>query len=111
MQSQCVRVPLKPGATQQFVDWLGSVRHREAEMLHAMQQEGVHFELMALQRGETEDTLLFFMQARDLAAAQNAFASSQLPIDVETRNVIESCWDTARASVLEVLLTLGPVDA
>ena len=77
-------------------------------MLHAMQQEGVRFELMALQSGAEEDALLFFMQARDLNAAQRAFATSELAIDQETRRIIGECWDTERASALDVLLALGP---
>lgn len=108
METQCVRVPLRPGKTKQFVNWIASVRHREAEMLHAMQQEGVRFELMALQSGAEEDALLFFMQARDLNAAQRAFATSELAIDQETRRIIGECWDTERASALDVLLALGP---
>lgn len=107
MESQCVRVPLKPGTTQRFVDWIGAVQHREAEMLHAMRQEGLRFELLVLQRGDAEDALLFFLQARDLTAAQQAFATSELDIDIETRRIIAACWDTARAEVLEVLLVLA----
>jgi hypothetical protein len=108
MQSQCVRIPLKQGKTQRFLDWIQSVQHREPEMLESMRAEGVTFECMFLERTETAgDSLVFYMRATDLAEAQRRFALSTLAIDVETRALIAECWDTERAALLTPCLELG----
>lgn len=106
MQTQCVKIPFLSGKTQRFIDWIASATGRRAEMLESMRAEGVAAEAMFLERGSTEDALIFYMRARDLARAQQVFASSELHIDRETRAIIEECWDVTRARPLDVLLDL-----
>lgn len=108
METQCVRIPLKPGKTDRFLIWLDTVRPRVAEMHESMTREGVVFEAMFLERAESGDAIVFYMRAKNLAAAQAAFASSALPIDVETQATINECWDTSRAAPLVVCLELMP---
>jgi hypothetical protein len=109
VQAQCVKVPITNGKTQRFVDWMAEVNGRRAEMLASMRLEGVWAEAMFLERSPSGDSLVFYMQADDLARAQQVFASSTLAIDAVTRAIIEECWDVARARPLEVLLDLvGP---
>lgn len=106
MQSQCVKVPIIAGKTQRFVDWMVEVSGRKEEMLASMRIEGVRAEAMFLERFPGGDSLVFYMQADDLARAQQVFASSTLAIDAVTRAIIDECWDVARARPLEVLLEL-----
>ena len=108
METQCVRVPLKPGKTDRFLAWLDAVRPRVAEMHESMKREGVVFEAMFLERAESGDSVVFYMRAKDLAAAQTAFSSSKLPIDIETQSTIAESWDTSRAVPLTVCLELTP---
>ncbi|WP_437870311.1 DUF6176 family protein [Sorangium sp. So ce363] len=106
MQAQCVRIPLFAGKTQRFVDWMREAKSRKREMLESMSIEGVCAEAIFLEGGETEDSIVFYMRAHDLARAQQAFASSELAIDKATRDIIAECWDVARARPLDVLLEL-----
>lgn len=109
MQAQCVKVPIINGKTQRFVDWMAEVKGRQAEMLASMRTEGVRAEAMFLERTPSGDALVFYMQAEDLAKAQQVFAASTLAIDTLTRAIIAECWDVSRARPLEVLLELvGP---
>ena len=71
-----------------------------------MREEGVAFEALLLDRADDEDAILFYMRAESLEKAQQAFARSQLAIDVETRQIIEDCWDVARAKPLALCLEL-----
>lgn len=106
MESQCVRIPLKTGQTERFVAWVTSVQRRKPEMLEAMRAEGVSFECIFLERGGRGDSIIFYMQAVNLAEAQRKFAESPLAIDAETRSIIAECWDTTHASLLTPCLEL-----
>lgn len=114
METRCVRIPLKEGRTDRFLAWLDAVRARTAEMHESMKGEGVVFEAIFLERGAAPpsggagDSIVFYMRARDLSAAEAAFAQSTLPIDVETRAMIAECWDVERASALTPCLELSP---
>lgn len=105
-ESQCLRIPLRPGKTDRFVAWLDEVRPRRAEMLSAMAAEGVIAETMALERGESGEFVVFYTRAESLERANRAFATSEAPIDVETRAIIAETWDIERAQALTVLLEL-----
>ena len=76
-------------------------------MLESMQREGILFEALLVERSQAQDYLLFYLRAHDLVSAQAAFAASELAIDKETRAIIAECWDTSRATPLEVALELS----
>jgi len=110
MQAQCVRIPLFAGKTQRFVDWIGEMNSRRDEMLESMRLEGLVAEAMFLSRGMGGDAVILYMQAHDLQRAQQVFAASTLAVDLDTRKIIDECWDVTRAEPLDVLLELvGPV--
>jgi hypothetical protein len=108
MQTQCLRIPLIAGKTARFLDWASVVRGRQREAFEAMSGEGAVAEAIILERGEAGDSIVYYMRARDLERAAQVFATSALPIDCETRAMIEECWDVARIQPLEVLLDLHP---
>lgn len=109
MQAQCVRIPILPGKTQRFIDWLSSIASRREEMVAAMRAEGVVAETICIERGQHGDAVIFYMRAHDIAHAQRTAATSALPIDRETRSIIAECWDVAAARHLDVALELvGP---
>jgi len=108
MQTQCLRIPLLPGKTPRFLEWVSLVRGREREAFEAMTGEGAVAEALFLERGSAGDSVVYYMRARDLERAAQVFAASQLPIDRETRAMIDECWDVARIQALDVLLDLHP---
>lgn len=111
MQSQCLRIPLIPGKTQRFLDWASRIAGRQREAFEAMSGEGAVAEAIGLERNTTGDWLVYYMRARDLARAAEVFAASELPIDRETRAMIDECWDVARIQPLEMVLELHPHEA
>lgn len=111
MQTQGLKIPLVAGKTARFLDWVALVRDRQREAFEAMSGEGVVAEAIMLERGDAGDCVIYYMRARDLERAQQVFASSTLPIDRETRAMIEECWDVERVQALEVLLDLHPPQA
>lgn len=108
MQTQCLKIPLVAGKTARFLDWAATVRGREREAFEAMSGEGAVAEVIILERSSAGDSVLYYMRARDLERAAQVFAASRRPIDLETRAMIEECWDVARIQALEVLLDLHP---
>jgi hypothetical protein len=106
MQTQGLRIPLIAGKTPRFLDWVSVVRGREREVFEAMSGEGAVAEAIMLERGEAGDSIVYYMRARNLERAAQVFAASALPIDCETRAMIEECWDVARIQPLDVLLDL-----
>ncbi|HSG48895.1 MAG TPA: DUF6176 family protein [Longimicrobiales bacterium] len=101
---QCLRIRLAPGRTDEVADFLRGLRNRADEVQEALKAEGILEETLFLDRTAEEDCLVFFTRARDLAAAAAAFQSSQLPLDVETRELIADTWQEVRA--LELLVDL-----
>jgi hypothetical protein len=97
-----------PGKTPRFLEWVEMVRGREREAFEAMTGEGAVAEALFLERAPAGDHVVYYMRARDLERAAQVFAASQLPIDRETRAMIEECWDVPRIQALEVLLDLHP---
>ena len=108
MQTQFLRIPLLPGKTPRFLEWVALVRGREREAFEAMSGEGAVAEALFLERGSAGDSVVYYMRALDLERAAQVFAASQLPIDRETRAMIGECWDVARIQALDVLLDLHP---
>ena len=108
MQTQCLRIPIIAGKTERFLEWVSAVQSRQREAFEAMSGEGVIAEAVMLERGAAGDAVVYYQRARDLERAQQVFASSNLPIDRETRAMIDECWDVARIQPLEVLLDLHP---
>lgn len=108
MQTQCLKIPLYPGQTPRFLEWVSLVRGREREAFEAMSAEGAVAEALFLERSAAGDAVVYYMRARDLEHAARVFAASERPIDRETRSMIEACWDVAGIRALEVLLDLHP---
>jgi hypothetical protein len=108
MQTQCLKIPLLPGKTPRFLDWVSHVRGRERDAFEAMSAEGAVAEALFLERSPAGDAVVYYMRARDLEHAAQVFAASERPIDRATRAMIEECWDVPGIRALEVLLDLHP---
>jgi hypothetical protein len=108
VQTQCLKIPLIAGKTERFLHWAAEIRQRPREAFEAMSGEGVVAEAIILEHSEAGDFVIYYMRAQDLERASQVFAASTLPIDRETRSMIEECWDVAHIRALDVLLDLQP---
>ena len=103
-QIQCLRIRLRPGTTDRMADFLRGLADRPDEVAQSLAAEGIERESLFLDRAPDGDHLIFITRADDLEAAAEAFQNSQLPLDVETRELISETWQEVRQ--LELLADL-----
>jgi hypothetical protein len=106
-ESQCLKIPLKPGTTERFLAFARSLRDRKAELAATLAREGILSEHVMLERSPQGDCLIFYSRAASLAAANQAFIASTSPLDEETKAVIAETWDVDRAVLLDVLIDIA----
>jgi hypothetical protein len=103
-ETQCLKIKLKPGKTEAFLNWASSLPERRDEVRKALESGGVITEQIFLERGPQGDYLIFYMKAESLARANIAFTESTLPLDIETKKVIAETWETEGIRGLEVIV-------
>lgn len=104
MPSQCIRVKLKPGKTEEFLAWAGDLTERIDEVKEALISEGMQAELMMLERTAEADFVLLYTKAEDLGKANELFQNSNLRIDSEAKEIMAKTWDFESITVVECLL-------
>jgi hypothetical protein len=104
MESQCIRVKLRPGKTEQFLTWANTLTGRLNEVKEALSSEGMLAELMLLERASDGDYIVLYTKAENLAEANDAFEKSGLKLDQEAKKVMSETWDFASVRQVERLL-------
>ena len=105
-ESQCIRVNLKPGKTDEFLLWAKGLSSRSDEVREALQAEGIVAEHIFLEHSESGDSIIFYTKAQDLKKANEAFERSSLPLDVEAKRVMASTWEFSSIKALQKVLDL-----
>lgn len=105
-ESQCIRVRLKPGKTEEFANWAKSLSGRKDEVRESLRAEGMLSELIFIERTPAGDFVLFYTKAESLLAANQAFERSKLPLDIEAKRVMADTWDFSQIQLLEGLAEL-----
>jgi hypothetical protein len=77
-----------PEQVQRLRDWMKELERRRPEALESYRQEGARHELAYLIEGQAGPVLVYLAEVEDLEKARAAFQSSQLPIDLEHREVM-----------------------
>jgi hypothetical protein len=101
MQVQCLRVKLREGATDQFVNWAKELYNRMDNVYEALKNETMVVESIFLDRCDDGDYLVFYTRAEDLVKANEAMQSSDNQLDKEAIEIIQKTWESAKP--LEVL--------
>jgi len=104
-QSECIKVRLKPGMTDKFVEWAKQVSTDEAKRY--MHEQGVLSEHIFLERSAEGDFVIVYWNVEDLAKARIAFQSSTRKIDLEMMEIVDSTWDRSQVARLEPILELS----
>jgi putative intracellular protease/amidase len=107
MESQCIRIKLRPGKTEQFLSWARSLSGRTNELKEALESEGLQSELMLLDRASNGDYVMLYTKAQSLASANAAFERSSLKIDHEAKQMMAETWDLSTIGQLERLIEVG----
>jgi len=105
-ESQCIRVKLRPGKTEEFLRWAKTLSSRDNEVHDALRTEEILAENIFLERSAAGDFILFYTKAKNLLRANQIFASSVHPLDVEAKAVIASTWDLSTLQRLELVVDL-----
>lgn len=105
MQKQLIRIPVIPGTEARLTAWIQALDARRDDLEQVLRAEAISAEVVALDRSSLVAALLIYTSAPDLAAASEAFAISQHPVDVEFKQLMSECLELHKASVVEVLLS------
>ena len=105
-QSECIKVRLKPGMTDKFLDWAKQVSNRPDEAKRYMSEQGVLAEHIFLERSAEGDFVIVYWNVEDLAKARSAFQASTRKIDLEMMEIVDSTWDRSQVARLESVLEL-----
>jgi Family of unknown function (DUF6176) len=105
-QSECIKVRLKPGMTDKFLDWAKQVSNRPDEAKRYMSEQGVLAEHIFLERSAEGDFVIVYWNVEDLAKARSAFQASTRKIDLEMMEIVDSTWDRSQVARLERVLEL-----
>ncbi|HSY65898.1 MAG TPA: DUF6176 family protein [Terriglobales bacterium] len=105
-QSECIKVRLKPGMTDRFLEWAKQVSTRPDEAKRYMSEQGVLAEHIFLERSAEGDFVIVYWNVEDLAKARSAFQASTRQIDLEMMEIVDSTWDRSQVARLEPVLEL-----
>jgi len=105
-QSESIKVRLKPGMTDKFVEWARQVSSRMDEAKRDMREQGVLAEHIFLERSPEGDFAIVYWSVEDLAKARSAFQSSTRKMDLEMMEIVDSTWDRSQVARLEPVLEL-----
>ena len=105
-QSECIKVRLKPGMTDKFLEWAKQVSNRPDEAKRYMSEQGVLAEHIFLERSAEGDFVIVYWNVEDLAKARSAFQASTRKIDLEMMEIVDSTWDRSQVARLESVLEL-----
>ena len=105
-QSECIRVLLKHGMTDKFVQWARQIPNRLDEVKASMSEQGVLEQSIFLDRSPNGDFIVIYWKVEDLAKARAAFQNSTRRVDLEMTEMIEATWDRSEVSRLESIIEL-----
>ena len=81
---------------------MASLRSRPGEVLESLEAEAMSDEAVFLSTDDGVDHLYIYSRARDLEQAAAIFQESARPVDVEFKDVIQTCLDLESVTPLEL---------
>jgi hypothetical protein len=103
-QSECIRIRLKPGMTDKFLEWTKQIPDRMDEVRVTMREQGIIAEHIFLERTPERDFIIFYCKAEDMAKTKAVFQNSDRKIDLEMIEMIDLTWDRSHVSRLQPVL-------
>jgi hypothetical protein len=79
---------VRPEKVDRLRGWMDEIGGRRDEVLASYAQEGTRHELAYLVRGEDGPILVYIAEVENIDRARAAFRESELPIDLEHREVM-----------------------
>lgn len=91
-QTQLLKIRIRPGKTEQVVDFLRSLMERKEESLEALRREGMMIESFFLERRDEADYLYYYVKAQDLMKATEINLKATDPLTLEIRKFVSETW-------------------
>jgi hypothetical protein len=98
-----MRYPIKPGRRDALVEWIAGLEGRSVEVAEALAESGLLAEAVFLENSGDGDCLLIYTSARNLEAANQSLASSDLPLVREFNQLMVEAVDIEKAASLELV--------
>ena len=91
-QTQLLKIRIRPGKTEQVVDFLRTLMDRKDESIEALRREGMVVESLFLERRDEADYLYYYVKAKDLAEATQVNLRATDPLTLEIRKFVSETW-------------------
>ncbi|MFC3797993.1 DUF6176 family protein [Cohnella sp. GCM10012308] len=107
MEVQCLKVKIKPGMTQEFIDFVKDMQVNKMEFVYeTMRSENIVVESIFLEKGEDADHIIFYTRSNSAdEAPEEREGGSAIPVDTEAIEMLQKTWDSVQS--LEVLFDAG----
>ena len=103
-QSTCMKIRLKPGMTEVYLDFTKQVLNRKDELTASLKEQGIIAQHIFLERSPNGDFIFFYLKSEDLAKTRDTLYSSKRKIDLEMREMVDAAWDTSQVTRLRTRL-------
>lgn len=91
-QTQLLKIRIRPGKTEQVVEFLRTLMDRKDESIEALRREGMVVESLFLERRDEADYLYYYVKAKDLAEATQVNLRATDPLTLEIRKFVSETW-------------------
>lgn len=91
-QTQLLKIRIRPGKTNQVVEFLRDLVARKDESLEALRREGMVVESLFLERRDEADFLYYYVKAKDLGHASQVNMQATDPLTLEIRKFVSETW-------------------
>ncbi len=106
LQTQCLKVPVKPGKEAELKAWVTGLNQRQTEVQAAIIAEGINDEAVFFSEEGGQTFMYMYSRSADLLAANAAFESSEMAVDVEFKHIMLDCLDLVNAQPLKLLFAV-----
>lgn len=109
-QTQLLKIRIRPGKTEQVVEFLRGLMDRQDESIEALRREGMMVESMFLERRDEADFLYYYVKAKDLAHSTQVNMQATDPLTLEIRKFVSDTWGDVASPEPLLDLDLIPED-
>ena len=91
-ETQLLKIKIRPGKTEQVVEFIRSLRQREEKSLDVMRREGIVAESIFLERQAEGDYLYYYVKAESLMRSNEINMQSTDAMTLEIRRFVNETW-------------------
>jgi hypothetical protein len=102
VDTQCVKIRLKPNSIERVREWASELRARPDEVLATLRDEGVLVESVFLDSTADGEFLIYYVKAKSIEAAREAVQRSTHPIDTYHQQFKTDTWEAR--TLLQLLI-------